>query len=102
MFGLAVVDIFVILLYFTVTIGIGVWAMRRIKNKEDYLLGGRSYVLCGKGICLPFHSICTAFEPSGGGPQGGLPGSILKNLEGQRSNPSRDQPAFTTVLFDNG
>jgi SSS family solute:Na+ symporter len=41
MFGLAIVDIIVIIAYFTVTILIGIWAMRRIKNQEDYFLAGR-------------------------------------------------------------
>lgn len=43
MFGLSVIDIVVIFVYFVVTIGIGVWAMRRINNEEDYLLGGRRF-----------------------------------------------------------
>ena len=43
MFGLQIADIAVILIYFAVLITIGVWASRRIKNQEDYLLGGRSF-----------------------------------------------------------
>lgn len=43
MFGLDIIDIVVILLYFFIIIGIGVWASRRIKNQEDYLLGGRKF-----------------------------------------------------------
>ncbi|HQU71100.1 MAG: sodium:solute symporter family protein [Calditrichaeota bacterium] len=43
MFGLTILDIVVILVYFLVTIGIGVWSMRRIQSKEDYLLGGRRF-----------------------------------------------------------
>lgn len=43
MFGLDIIDIVVILLYFLIIIGIGVWASRRIKNQEDYLLGGRKF-----------------------------------------------------------
>jgi SSS family solute:Na+ symporter len=43
MFGLDVIDIVVIILYFIIIIGIGVWASRRIKNQEDYLLGGRKF-----------------------------------------------------------
>jgi SSS family solute:Na+ symporter len=36
MFGLSVIDILVIVAYFTVVIGIGLWSMRRIKNQEDF------------------------------------------------------------------
>ncbi len=43
MFGLSALDIAVILAYFVVLIGIGFWAMRRIKNQEDYFLGGRRF-----------------------------------------------------------
>ncbi len=43
MFGLGIIDIIVIVLYFAVIIGIGVWSSRRIKNQEDYLLGGRKF-----------------------------------------------------------
>ena len=43
MFGLSFLDLAVIIGYFSVTIGIGIWAMRRIKNEEDYLLGGRRF-----------------------------------------------------------
>ncbi|MBN3036715.1 MAG: sodium:solute symporter family protein [Bacteroidales bacterium] len=43
MFGLAVIDIIVICIYFLVIIAIGIWASQRIKNQEDYLLGGRKF-----------------------------------------------------------
>jgi solute:Na+ symporter, SSS family len=43
MFGLTVLDIAVIIVYFAVMIGIGLWSMRRIKNQEDYFLGGRTF-----------------------------------------------------------
>lgn len=43
MFGLAPIDILVILLYFTVMIAIGIWSSRRIKNQEDYFLAGRRF-----------------------------------------------------------
>ncbi|MEN6358042.1 MAG: sodium:solute symporter family protein [Armatimonadota bacterium] len=43
MFGLSIIDIAVIIGYFAVTLGIGFWTMRRIKNQEDYFLGGRSF-----------------------------------------------------------
>jgi len=43
MFGLELVDIIVIIVYFLVIIAIGIRASRRIKNQEDYLLGGRRF-----------------------------------------------------------
>jgi solute:Na+ symporter, SSS family len=38
-----VIDILVIVTYFIVMIGIGIWAMRRIKTQEDYFLAGRRF-----------------------------------------------------------
>jgi SSS family solute:Na+ symporter len=43
MFGLSVIDIVVILAYFSVILGIGFWSMRRIKSQEDYFLAGRRF-----------------------------------------------------------
>lgn len=43
MFGLEIADILVIVAYFSVMIGIGIWASRRIKNQEDYFLAGRKF-----------------------------------------------------------
>src|SRR3972149_3833859 len=43
MFGLQPVDIIVIVLYFLVVSGIGLWSMRRIRNQEDYFLAGRRF-----------------------------------------------------------
>lgn len=43
MFGLAGIDIAVIIGYFAVVIAIGFWAARRIKNQEDYFLAGRKF-----------------------------------------------------------
>ena len=43
MFGLSFIDIGVIVVYFVVLIFIGVWAMKRIKNQEDFFLGGRRF-----------------------------------------------------------
>ncbi|MFC1540880.1 sodium:solute symporter [Candidatus Latescibacterota bacterium] len=43
MFGLTILDIIVIIIYFAAMIGIGLWSMRRIKNQEDYFLGGRTF-----------------------------------------------------------
>jgi SSS family solute:Na+ symporter len=43
MFGLPILDILVIVLYFVGMLVIGFWAMSRIKNREDYFLGGRRF-----------------------------------------------------------
>ncbi|MFW5781625.1 MAG: sodium:solute symporter family transporter, partial [Bacteroidota bacterium] len=43
MFGFQIVDIIAIALYFIVILGIGYYASRRIKNQEDYFLGGRRF-----------------------------------------------------------
>jgi len=43
MFGLKIVDLVVIILYFAVLIAIGFRAMKRIRNQEDYFLGGRRF-----------------------------------------------------------
>jgi solute:Na+ symporter, SSS family len=43
MFGLQTADIAVIVTYFSVLIGVGIWASRRIKSQEDFLLGGRQF-----------------------------------------------------------
>lgn len=43
MFGLSFLDIIVIVVYFLVIIAIGFRASKRIKNQEDYLLGGRKF-----------------------------------------------------------
>jgi len=43
MFGLMYIDIAVIVVYFAVLIGIGVWSMRRIHNQEDYFLASRGF-----------------------------------------------------------
>jgi len=42
-FGLSLVDLAVICGYFAAVIAIGFWAARRIKNQEDYFLGGRRF-----------------------------------------------------------
>lgn len=42
-FGMSIVDIIMIAIYFTLVLGIGFWSGRRIKNQEDYLLGGRKF-----------------------------------------------------------
>ena len=43
MFGLHIFDIVAIVLYFFVVIGIGILSRRRIKNEEDYFMGGRRF-----------------------------------------------------------
>jgi SSS family solute:Na+ symporter len=43
MYGLAVIDIVMIVLYFLVVLGMGYYSARRIKNQEDYFLGGRRF-----------------------------------------------------------
>ena len=43
MFGLTVLDLIVIAIYFLIIISIGFWAMRRIGNQEDYFLAGRRF-----------------------------------------------------------
>ncbi|MBD3385660.1 sodium:solute symporter family protein [candidate division KSB1 bacterium] len=43
MFGLATIDIIVIMLYFMILLVIGLRAMLHIKNQEDYFLGGRQF-----------------------------------------------------------
>ncbi len=43
MLGLQIMDIITIILYFVVILGIGYYSARRIKNQEDYFLGGRRF-----------------------------------------------------------
>ena len=43
MFGLEVIDLVVIAVYFAVILWIGFRAMRHIRNQEDYFLGGRRF-----------------------------------------------------------
>ncbi len=43
MFGLTTLDLVMIVVYFAAIIAIGMYSMRRIKNKEDYFLGGRRF-----------------------------------------------------------
>jgi SSS family solute:Na+ symporter len=43
MFGLSIFDLLVIICYFLILIFIGFWSMRRVKNQEDYFLGGRKF-----------------------------------------------------------
>lgn len=41
--GMATADIVVIIGYFAAILAIGLWSMRRIRNQEDYFLGGRRF-----------------------------------------------------------
>jgi len=43
MYGLAIIDIIAILLYFIIVLGMGYYSSLRIKNQEDYFLGGRRF-----------------------------------------------------------
>ena len=49
MFGLSTLDLIVLALFFLAMIIIGMWAMLRIKDQEDFLMGGRKF---GKVIQL--------------------------------------------------
>jgi Na+/proline symporter len=37
------IDYTVLLLYFAGMIAIGIWAMKRVKDQEDYFMGGRGF-----------------------------------------------------------
>ena len=54
-FGLKPIDLAVIIGYFVAVLAIGFWAARRVKNEEDFFLGGRRF---GKGL-LVMHWLCT-------------------------------------------
>ncbi len=41
--GLSLLDIIVLVAYFAVIIGIGVWSSRHVRNQEDYFLAGRRF-----------------------------------------------------------
>lgn len=43
MYGLPLIDIIVIAVYFLAMIGVGLWSMRRIRDQEDYFLAGRRF-----------------------------------------------------------
>jgi len=43
MYGLPLLDILIIVIYFIAMIGIGLWSMKRIQNQEDYFLAGRRF-----------------------------------------------------------
>jgi Na+/proline symporter len=42
-YGMYFIDIIVIAVYLSIILGIAFWASKRIKNREDYLLGGRKF-----------------------------------------------------------
>ena len=37
------IDYIVLILYFVGMIAVGLWAMKRVKNQEDYFMGGRGF-----------------------------------------------------------
>lgn len=37
------IDYVVLISYFAIMVAIGIWAMRRVKNQEDYFMGGRGF-----------------------------------------------------------
>ncbi len=43
MYGLALIDLVMIAVYFLAVLGMGYYSARRIKNQEDYFLGGRRF-----------------------------------------------------------
>ena len=43
MFGLEIIDIIVIFVYFAAMLYIGFRAMKHIKSQEDYFMGGRRF-----------------------------------------------------------
>jgi Na+/proline symporter len=55
LFGLKPIDVVVVAVYFAAVVSIGFWAARRVKNEEDFFLGGRRF---GKGL-LVMHWLCT-------------------------------------------
>jgi Na+/proline symporter len=54
-FGLAWIDLFVIVGYFLVVMLVGFWASRKVHDEEDFFLGGRRF---GPGLLL-MHWLCT-------------------------------------------
>ena len=63
------IALFLILMYFALLLGIGVWAAKRIKNSEDYILAGRSlgfWIF----VLLLITSICSGVTLIGGSGMG--------------------------------
>jgi len=60
MFGLTVADIVVILTYMVGISFVGIWVGRKVKNSEDYIMGGRNY---GK-IMMIMHSFAASTSTS--------------------------------------
>ena len=54
-YGLKLIDLVAIVGYFAVVMVVGFWASRRVKDEDDFFLGGRSF---GKGL-LVMHWLCT-------------------------------------------
>ncbi len=40
---MGIIDVVVLVLYFGIIIGIGIWSMKRVKGQEDYFMGGRGF-----------------------------------------------------------
>ena len=53
--GLKVIDLIMIAGYFAAVMAIGFWASRKVKNEDDFFLGGRKF---GEGL-LTMHWLCT-------------------------------------------
>jgi solute:Na+ symporter, SSS family len=43
MFGLSILDLIVVGLFFLILMGIGFWAMLRVRDQEDFFMGGRRF-----------------------------------------------------------
>jgi len=53
--GLNIIDLMIMVLYFVGIIAFGLWVSRRVKTEEDYFIGGRRF---GKSVLI-FHWLCT-------------------------------------------
>jgi Na+/proline symporter len=53
--GLELIDLIMIAGYFAAVLAIGFWASRKVKNEDDFFLGGRKF---GAGL-LTMHWLCT-------------------------------------------
>jgi SSS family solute:Na+ symporter len=66
--GVHLLDILMVVLYFFLTIIVGLWTAKRIKNESDFLVGGRSM---GKVLQIfmnfggPSIQICLPLQYSG-------------------------------------
>ena len=53
--GLKLIDLLMIAGYFAAVMAIGFWASRKVKNEEDFFLGGRKF----SAPLLTMHWLCT-------------------------------------------